>query len=61
LLPLRQGEKLGVPIYEEKLSRQKWGDLQIGSLKVMNVLLSKSLSTVVLPLGQKMDPGAIAP
>jgi hypothetical protein len=27
LLPLRQGEKLGVPIYEEKLSRHKWGAL----------------------------------
>jgi hypothetical protein len=28
LLPLRQGEKLGVPIYEEKLSRQicNWKD-----------------------------------
>jgi hypothetical protein len=33
LLPLRQGEKLGVPIYEEKLSRQKWGALQIGNWK----------------------------
>jgi hypothetical protein len=27
LLPLRQIEKLGVPIYEERLSRQKWGAL----------------------------------
>jgi hypothetical protein len=33
LLPLRQGEILGVPIYEEKLSRQKWGTLQIGNWK----------------------------
>jgi hypothetical protein len=33
LLPLRQGEKLGVPIYEEKLSTQKWGVLQIGNWK----------------------------
>jgi hypothetical protein len=31
LLPLRQGEKLGVPIYEEKISRQKHGALQIGN------------------------------
>jgi hypothetical protein len=33
LLPLGQGKKLGVPIYEERLSRQKWGDLQIGNWK----------------------------
>jgi hypothetical protein len=33
LLPLRQGKKPGVPIYEEKLSRQKWGALQIGNWK----------------------------
>jgi hypothetical protein len=33
LLPLRQGKKLGVPIYEERLSRQKWGDLEIGNWK----------------------------
>jgi hypothetical protein len=33
LLPLRQGKKLGVPIYEEKLSRQKLGALQIGNWK----------------------------
>jgi hypothetical protein len=31
LLPLRQGENLGVPIYEERLNRQKRGDLQIGN------------------------------
>jgi hypothetical protein len=33
LLPLRQGEKLGVHIYEEKLSTQKQGALQIGNWK----------------------------
>jgi hypothetical protein len=33
LLPFRQGEKLGVPRYEEKLSRQKQGVLQIGNPK----------------------------
>jgi hypothetical protein len=33
LLPLRQGEKLGVPIYEERLSRQKWDALQISNWK----------------------------
>jgi hypothetical protein len=33
LLPFRQGEKLGVPIYEERLSRQKRGALQIGNWK----------------------------
>jgi hypothetical protein len=33
LLPHRQGEKLGVPIYEERLSRQKRGALQIGNWK----------------------------
>jgi hypothetical protein len=32
LLPLRLGEKWS-PIYEERLSRQKWGDLQIGNCK----------------------------
>jgi hypothetical protein len=31
LLPLRQGEKLGVPISEERLSRQKRGALRIGN------------------------------
>jgi hypothetical protein len=31
LLPLKQGEKLGVTIYEERLSRQKQGALQIGN------------------------------
>jgi hypothetical protein len=25
LLPLRQGENLGVPIYEQRLNRKKWG------------------------------------
>jgi hypothetical protein len=33
LLPLRQVEKLGVPTYEERLSRQKRGALQIGNWK----------------------------
>jgi hypothetical protein len=33
LLPLRQGKKLGDPIYEEKLRRQKQGTLQIGHWK----------------------------
>jgi hypothetical protein len=33
LLPLRQGEKLGVPTYKERLSRQKWGALQIVNWK----------------------------
>jgi hypothetical protein len=27
LLPLRQGEKLGVPIYEQRLNRKKTGNL----------------------------------
>jgi hypothetical protein len=31
LLPLRQGKKLGVPIYKEKLNGQKWCSLQIGN------------------------------
>jgi hypothetical protein len=29
LLPLEQGENLGVPIYEQRLNRKKWGTLQI--------------------------------
>jgi hypothetical protein len=33
LLPLRQGEKLGVPICKERLNRQKQGILQIGNWK----------------------------
>jgi hypothetical protein len=33
LLPLRQGEKLGVPIYKKRSNRQKWGDLQIDNQK----------------------------
>jgi hypothetical protein len=33
LLLLRQGENLRVPTYEEKLSRQKRGALQIGNWK----------------------------
>jgi hypothetical protein len=33
LLPLRQDEKLGVPIYEEKLSRPKGNAFQIGNWK----------------------------
>jgi hypothetical protein len=31
LLPLKKGEKLGVPIYKKRLSRQKQGALQIGN------------------------------
>jgi hypothetical protein len=33
LLPLRQGEKLGVFIYEEKETEKKQGALQIGDWK----------------------------
>jgi hypothetical protein len=33
LLPLRQGGRLGVPICEERLSRQKQGAFQISSWK----------------------------
>jgi hypothetical protein len=33
LLPLRKDEKLGIPIHEERLSRQKWGALHIGYRK----------------------------
>jgi hypothetical protein len=33
LLPLTQGEKLGVSIYEEKISRKRWGTLRIGNWK----------------------------
>jgi hypothetical protein len=29
--------------------------------KIMNGLLSKSSNTMVLPLGEKMGPGAVAP
>jgi hypothetical protein len=61
LLPLRQGEKLGVPINEEKLSRQKRVPYKLAIGKIMNGLLSKSSSTIVLPLGQKTGPGAIVP
>jgi hypothetical protein len=61
LLPHRQGEKLGVPIYYERVSKQKRDALQIGNGKMMNGLLGKSSSTMVLPPGQKMGPGAITP
>jgi hypothetical protein len=33
LLPLTEGEKLGVSIYEERASRKRWGNLQIGNWK----------------------------
>jgi hypothetical protein len=33
LLPLKQGENLGVPIYEQGLNREKQGTLQIGTWK----------------------------
>jgi hypothetical protein len=33
LLPFEQGENLGVPIYEQRLNRKKWGTLQIGTWK----------------------------
>jgi hypothetical protein len=61
LLPLRQGEKLGVPMYEERLSRQKRDALQIGNWKGKEWLPSESSSTMVLPLGQKMGLGVITP
>jgi hypothetical protein len=62
LLPLRQGEKLGGLICEEKLNRQKWGAYNLAIGKITNGLLTiHSSSVFVLPLGQKMDPGAIAP
>jgi hypothetical protein len=34
---------------------------KLANEKIMNGLPSKSFSTVVLPLGQNMDPGAVAP
>jgi hypothetical protein len=33
MLLLRQGEKLGVPIYEERLNKQKQSALQIDNWK----------------------------
>jgi hypothetical protein len=33
LLPLREVEKLGVSIYDEKVNRKKQDDLQIGNWK----------------------------
>jgi hypothetical protein len=33
LLPLTQGEKLGVSIYKERVSRKRQGNLQIGNWK----------------------------
>jgi hypothetical protein len=60
LLPLRQGKKLGVPIYKEKLNRQNGVPYKLAIGK-MNGLLSKSSNTMALPLGQKTGPGAIAP
>jgi hypothetical protein len=50
---------MGVPIYEENLSRQKWGALQIANWKDNKVLLSESSNTMVLQLVQKMGSGAI--
>jgi hypothetical protein len=55
LLPLRQGENLGVPIYEERLNRQKRGDLQIGNWNDNEWPPKQIIHTIVLPLGQKTD------
>jgi hypothetical protein len=60
LLPLRIGEKLGVLIWEEKLSRQNGVLYKLAVGKIINDLPSESSSIMVLPLGQKMDPRAIA-
>jgi hypothetical protein len=61
LLLLRQDKKLGVSIYEEKLSRQKQGECKLAIGKMKSGLPSESSSIMVLPPGQKIDPGAIAP
>jgi hypothetical protein len=62
LLPLEQGENLGVPIYEQRLNRKKRGTLQTDTWKDHpNGLLSESSSTMVLPPGQMTGLGATAP
>jgi hypothetical protein len=61
LLLLRKGEKLGVPIYEERLSRQNGVPYKLAIGKMKNGFLRESSSTMVLPLGQKTGPGDIAP
>jgi hypothetical protein len=60
LVSLTQGEKLGVPIHGEK-SRRNEVPYKLAIGEMMNGLLSKSFSIIVLPLGQKMGPGAITP
>jgi hypothetical protein len=61
LLPLRQGEKLAVSMYEERVNRKKQDALQIGTGRTMNGLLSGSFNIIIPLHGQKMAPGAIAP
>jgi hypothetical protein len=46
LLSLRQGEKLGVPIYEKRLSRKNGVPYKLAIKKMTNGLLSKSSSTM---------------
>jgi hypothetical protein len=42
-------------------NRQKWVLYKLAINKMINGLLSKLSNTIVLPTGQKMGPGAIAP
>jgi hypothetical protein len=58
--PSDKVKNLGVPIYKEKLNRQNGVPYKLAIGKMMNGL-NKSFSTMVLPLGQKMGLGAIAP
>jgi hypothetical protein len=59
---IRQDEKLGVFMYEERINRQKQDDLpyQQGTGGTMNGLQRGSFNITVLLHGQKMDPGATA-
>jgi hypothetical protein len=53
LLPLTQGEKLRVSIYEEKVNRKRQGALWIGIGKIINGLLSQSFNTMVPSLSRR--------
>jgi hypothetical protein len=44
LIPLTQGEKLGVSIYEEKANRKKWGAFKLVIGRMMSGLPSESSS-----------------
>jgi hypothetical protein len=61
LLPLRQSEKLGVLIYEERLSKQKQGALQIGNWKDDEWPPERIIQYYGPATWQKMGPGAVAP